>query len=250
MNELWKTPFERVDPEVGERIWRLEQPDLDASARAELDAHLTACDACRLLVSLDATTRTLVRDGRLEREEVALRPRRIGTRRPAAPWIAGLSLAASIVAIVLVPPRPVLRRSDVRGPEPIRFLRPVEGEVIAANRPVLRWTAIAGASRYFVELRDRDGRSFWTGESAVPALRLPGGISLPRGHAFKAILSVEPSDLMPPGATSVVFRRGSAWGLAMHRIRWAHPLIQGASLVALTWLVLLGIRQRHHRSSN
>ena len=250
MDELWKTPFECVDPGIGGRIWRLEQPDLAPPLRAELEAHLAACHACRLLVSLDSAARKLVRDGRLEDEEVVPRPRKIRPRRRATPWIAGLALAASIVAVFLVPPRPVLPASEVRGPDPIRFLRPVEGEVLAASRPVLRWTAVAGASRYFVELRDQEGRSVWTGESSVPTLRLPEGISLPRNHAFKAILSVEPSDLMPPGATSVVFRRGSPWDLALHRIRWAHPILQGVSLLALAWLVLLGIRRRLRGSSN
>lgn len=243
MSEPWKTPFECIDPQIGDQIWRLERSEPDLDWTAELEAHVSACHACRLLVSLDAKTRELARSGRLEGAATAPRPQSLRWARRRATWIAGLGLAACLAGVAFLPPRPVGAGSSVRGLDRIRFLRPVEGEVLATGRPLLRWTPIDGASRYLVEVRDRDGTSLWQGETPRPEIRLPGELSLTHGREYKALLSVQPADLVPPGHPSVLFRTGSPWSMLAHRLRWAHPLLQAATVLALGLVVLLGIRR-------
>jgi hypothetical protein len=145
--------------------------------------------------------------------------------------------------MVLSPPRPVSNGLSERGADPIRFLRPVEGEVLSTARPHLRWTPIDGASRYFVEVRDSDGRSLWGGESPDPAIRVPEDASLVRGRAYKALLSAQPADLVEPGQTSVVFRCDSLWRTVLHRLRWAHPLLQWIAGLAVALILLTAIRR-------
>lgn len=240
------TPFECVDPSVGESIWRLEEPDVDPQLRAELLAHVSACHACRLLVRLDEKARELAKSGSLELpappgpapQRPGLRPRRIHVAS-----VAGLALAACLAAILLTPPQPVTGRLSVRGNERTRFLRPVEGEVVSASRPVLRWTPLEGASRYFVEIRDEDGAAIWQGESESATIRLPGDVPLESGRNYKALLSVQPADLLAPGQTSVLFRSDGRWREALHRLRWTHPFLQWTSLLALGVVLLAGIRR-------
>ena len=239
MSDPRQTPFECIDPPVGGQIWRLGQAGLEPGRQAELEAHFSACHACRLLVNLDAHARELARQGRLENPAPipGLRvPRSFGNR---ATWVAGLALAASLAAVWVLPPRPVGNARSVRGVDHVRFLRPVEGEVLAAGHPVFRWTPVAGVSRYLVEIRDQDGRSLWEGESASPAIRLPEQFALQHGRDYKALLSVQPADLVPPGGTSVLFRSGSPWRVALHRLRWAHPVLQAALAMSLALALVL-----------
>ncbi len=242
MTEPWKTPFECIDPSVGEQIWRLEQPGPDSPRRAELEAHLSACHACRLAVDLDAKARELARSGRLERGARSWRPRIPRLIPDRTIWIAGFGLAASLAAVIFLPPRPVADGSSVRGRERIRFLRPVEGEVVAASRPVLRWTPIPGASRYSVEIRDRDGDLVWECETSNPSIRPPADVSLRHGRGYKALLSVQPADLLPPGRPSVFFRSDSPWRMVLHRLRWTHPFLQVLMFLSLALTLALGRR--------
>lgn len=243
MSEPWKTPFACIDPPVGDQIWRLEQPDPGSGLPAELEAHLSACHACHLLVNLDAKARELARCGRLESAGPVWRPRIFRSHASRATWIAGLGLAASLAAMAFLPPRPAGVASSVRGLDRVRFLRPVEGEVLAASRPVLRWSPIAGASRYVVEVRDQDGRSLWEGETSESEIRLPANLSLTHGREYRALLSAQPSDLVPPSHPSVRFRGGSYGRVVLHRLRWASPFLQAAAILTLALVVILGTRR-------
>lgn len=240
-----ETPFECVDPKIGEEILRLEDPDLDSGLRHQLEAHLSVCHACRLLLNLDAGTRELARKGGLEHPKPPSLGRRRRTRRVQVAWAAGLALAACLAVIVLSPPRPVSDGLSERGVDLIRFLSPVEGEVISTTQPNLRWTPIVGATRYFVEIRDSDGTSLWESGSPDPSIRVPEDASLARGRTYKAILSARPADLVEPGRTSVVFRTDSLLQMVLHRLRWTHPILQWiASLSAVLTLLMIVRRFR------
>ena len=236
MNEPLNTPFECIDPAVGARIWRLEGFDLAPNLRAELEAHVSTCHACQLLIRLDRKARDLGRSGRLD---ARARPKPRLWRLPfeRGSWLATAALAASLTAVFALPPRPADVSLAYRGADVARFLRPVEGEVLSARQPVFRWTSLAGASRYFVELRDQDGRFVWKGESATPTIRIPDQVALVRGQDYRALLTAMPADLLPPGRPSVLFRMDTFQGMLMHRARWAPLYLQVAVLLAFAWLV-------------
>lgn len=232
------TPFECIDPPTGGQLWRLEDPGTSASARSRLEAHLEACHACRLVLRVDAAAREVAGRGSLDREPGTPAVSRGRPRTAWAPWLAGLPLAACLAAVLFLPPRPVDGGATTRGSESTRFLRPVEGEVLASPRPLLRWTPIAGASRYEIEIRDREGNSVWRGESGTPEIRVDGAPALRPGGAYRALLSVRPADLATPGGTSVAFRTGSFGQATLHRMRWAHPALQATSLIAAVLFVI------------
>jgi hypothetical protein len=228
-DEPLKTPFECVDPSVGGWLWQLERRDLDPSQRALLEAHVEVCEACAEVVRLDARLRTLVREGRLR---APTRSRDPGPRRELR-IAAALAFAASVTALLALPPRPATETGLTRGPADIRFLRPVEGEVVSTSRPVLRWTAIQGVTRYAIELRDGQGRTVWTGETDRSEIRVDGEAELAPGGEYRALLSVRPADLAPPAPASVLFHRDSPARMLLHRARWAPVWAQGLTVLSL-----------------
>ncbi|HMB70195.1 MAG TPA: zf-HC2 domain-containing protein [bacterium] len=223
-----KTPFECVEPSVGGWLWQRERPDLDPSQRALLEAHLEVCEACREVVRLDGRLQALVREGRLRAPTQAPRS---GLRRELR-IAAAAALAASVTALFALPPRPAVEAGLTRGGTEPRFLRPVEGEVVSASEPVLRWTPIEGVTRYRVEIRDGAGNTVWTGETEKPKIRVDEGAGL-EGTEYRALLSVRPADLASPVPASVLFRSGSPVDMLLHRARWARPWVQGAALLSL-----------------
>lgn len=247
MNEPLDTPYECIDPDTGAQIGQLERPDLDPQVRATLEAHVSVCHHCHELLRRNAKLVTLAREGRLVISADSAPLAAVRGTRPAparSSWLAGLALAASLAAVFALPPRGTTDGAVTRGAQDPRFLRPVEGEVLSSRDPLFRWTAIPGATRYRVELRDQAGRTVWSGESAVPEVRLPEPTPLPGGGEYRALLSVQPADLLPPGEPSVRFRTGSAGDMLLHRLRWAHPLLQGAALLSLAGLIVTRIPRR------
>lgn len=244
MSDPRKTPYACIDPPVGGEIWRLEQADLGDEHRRLLQAHLTVCDACRLVTDLDLRLAKLARNGVLDLEQPPrLTPRRVAARN-SGPLLAGVALAASLVLMISLPPRPTGTAQQVRGSDRTLFIRPVEGEVVAAGRLVLRWEAVGGAHRYYVEIRDEAGRSRWRGESAVESIELPEGVITDVGHTYRALLSADPPDLIPPGQTSVAFRRDT-WGrMALHRLRWSHPLLHLVGALSLGLFLVFAFRRK------
>ncbi|MBU0742046.1 hypothetical protein KKG45_08825 [bacterium] len=238
------TSYECVDPNVGEEIWRLDIPNLDAVLRRELEAHVLVCHACRLHRDLDACARRLVRDGEID----------LGATPAAASWSSGLARAAgiaatlaivaSLVGVLFLPPRPVGADMAVRGEVEARFTRPVEGQVVPAGACCLSWTEVPGATRYEVRITDRDGDFTWTGTTDRNRIDLPEDAGLTEGAAYKAVLSARPVDLLPPGRTSVAFRSGTSFEVAAHRLRWAQRWIHGLGLAGLFLLALAVVRWR------
>lgn len=221
------SPLECVDRTLGEQLWKLQAAGPGTELRDRLEAHVAVCDACREIVRLDERLRVLGREGQLG----TWRPRR---RERVVP-IAALALAASLVGVVLLPPRPQGTAGPARGSEEPRFTRPVEGEVVAVADPLLRWTPVENAARYVIEIRDGAGRVTWTAESDAPEIRVREG-GLEAGTEYRALLYVRPADLAPPAPASVVFRKGSWEDMLLHRARWAPLWVQGvaaASLLAL-----------------
>ena len=240
MREGKDTPFECVDPQVGDQIHLLDDPSLASPLRSELEAHLDVCHACSLLVRVDAKASQLLRAGHALPLAGAA-PGPVTPSKTAARYtpafrmrvIAGVAFAACLFLTLTTPPRSISPNAVSRGSESVHFVRPVEGEVLAAREPILEWTSIEGASRYLVEVRNDEGVAVWNGESTETELRVPSSVGLERGRAYRAILSVQPMDLVPPGSISVLFRADSIWKQLLHRVRWADPLLQIVTLLAL-----------------
>lgn len=244
------TPFECIESRVGGQLWRLQDPGTSTAERAEIEAHLEICHACRLVLQVDAAVTRAVGHGVLDREPEVTRIRAGRPRLAQAAVLASLPLAACLAGMLLLPPRPIHGGAVTRGTEETRFLRPVEGEIVATSQPSLRWTPVAGASRYEVELRDRSGKPVWRGESVDPSIRTDGTPSLPPGGEYRALLSVQPADLLPPGRVSVAFKTGTLGEAILHRLRWAHPVLQAAGLIAAALLVFTLTRRRRNGLSS
>jgi len=243
-DDLVSSPFDCVEPSVGRRLWELEQPDLDPSSRSLLEAHVAACDACREIVRLDGKVQELVREGHFGEP----------LRGPGRGWgravpIAALSLAASLSLFFVLPPLPTAETGPVRGTPAPRFTRPVEGEIVATRRPVLSWTPIDGATGYVVEIRDREARTVWKGESDVPEIRVGESAGVGSGREYRALLSVRPADLARPAPASVVFRNGSLGHVVLHRARWAQPWLQVLAVLSLGFLSVTWLGRRRHRET-
>ncbi len=244
MPQREESPFECIEPEFGDQLWRLEQGDLDPDLCSTLEAHVEACHACRLLQTLDRRSRELIQGGSLCSTAETDRLGWLDKLRHLSLPIAGLALAASLLSVIFLPPRPSNGEFATRGEGDTRFLRPVEGEVVGTLNPELRWTPVDGASGYHLEIRDLAGGVVWKGEIEQAELRLSTDTALERGRSYKAMLSTWPADLLPPGRLSVVFHVDGFWPTALHRLRWAHPLAQGLGAAAVGLLLLLGIRRR------
>jgi len=237
-HEKPETPFECVDPIMGDEIWQLDSPAIDADLRRKLEAHVLICHACRLDRDLDTRARQLLRTGELVLDET---PRPVLSRFPlarAAGLAAVMAIAASLAGILLLSPRPVGADYVVRGDDETRFTSPVEGEVVSVTGCRLGWTEVPGATRYQVRVTARDGDFAWTGTTTDLHVELPVDIALIDGAGYKALLSTQPADLLPPGRTSVAFAAGSLLDVAVHRLRWADPRLHGLGLAGLALFCL------------
>ncbi len=244
MTDRTDTIFDCVEPDVGDRIWQLDQPALDAAERRKLEAHVVVCHACRLQRELDARARRLVRDGELGLDGAPV-ARMVPARRPRATAAAAvLAVAASLVLALLSPPRPVGVDVTVRGEDDVVFTRPVEGEVVKVDGCRLSWTEVDGATGYTVRISSRDGSFTWQGDTDRAVLDLPDEVALAAGGSYKALLSARPADLLPPWRTSVAFEAGSSWRVAAHRLLRARHWIHGLGAAGLVLLGFAAVRRR------
>jgi hypothetical protein len=238
------TSYQCVDPAVGAEIWQLDSPALDADLRRKLQAHVSICHACRLDRDLDVHARRLVRDGEIETDVAAPAASAASGVARVAGYAAALALAASLAGALFLPPRPIGADIAIRGDGEARFTRPIEGEVVTTDGCRLGWTEVPGATSYEVRITDREGTFAWTGESTEPHLDLPDDISLEDGAGYRALLSTQPADLLPPGRTSVAFEAGSLLDAARHRMRWARQWVYGVGFGGLAMLGLALVRRR------
>ncbi len=222
--------YECVEQALGDRLWRLDLPDLAAEERARLEGHVAVCDACRLRLAVQGR----VADG-LRGETLTLEPQGRGVRlrqllevlsprrRPAwarAAAAGGVLAWAGAVALLVLPPRaPDAARVERSAAEPVRFERPIEGEVLGDRTPALVWSVVEGATGYRITLREIDGDYIWRGQSDAARLELPEEAALPEGGRFRAAVEPIPADLAPLGALSVSFRVADPWEVL--RFRWS-----------------------------
>lgn len=231
-----------MDDAVGKRILDLASPALEADERDFLEAHLAVCAYCRLALDLHAKLGEGIRDGSLNAEAHPM------ARRVARPnwfgWGAGAAVAAGLILMFALPPRPTGTTLVLRGPDKTRFLRPVEGEVVRKGSLALRWTEVPGADGYRVQVTGLNGGSTWTGTAEEASLVLPGD-AIPAGEeTYRAILSTVPEDLLPPGSASVSFKTGGLLAVASHQAQRAQLVSYVFALAGLTLAIAAFYRRR------
>ncbi len=223
-----------VDPTVGARILKLTLPESldDAAEHQLLSAHAGVCAACSLTLDFHERIGDGISDGSLFADQAKILKPSNNWR-----WANGLAisaLAASLVFLLLLPPRPMGPSVVIRGDLDIGFQKPVEGEVVNEANVEVTWKAIPGADNYQLLLtRVSDGFT-WQGSTNETRLVLPSDEILRENESYRILLSTVPHDLLPPGATSVSFRTGNFLSILSHRLKQAQPVVYWLGLVALT----------------
>lgn len=242
MDDQLYSGLECVDTRVGERILDLVSPGLDVDERELLEAHKEVCAFCRLALDLHRELENGIRNGSLEIGASAVaRPVR---RNDWTRWAAGTAMAAGLVLMFMLPPRPVGPSLVLRGVNQTQFLRPAEGEVVRTGDLALSWTEVPGCDGYRVQVTGIHTGSTWTGVSDEAHLVIPKDAVSTNEETYRVILSTVPEDLLSPGGASVSFRTGGALAVASHRARKAQPVSYLFALSGLALMIASVVRRR------
>lgn len=226
MSERVDNGFECVDDRVGERIMDLETGALEDRERDLLTAHLAVCAHCQLTLDLSRRLAEGLRNGALLPDaEIRRLP---AWWRPSTRWLAAAALAASLVFLAVLPPRPTGPSLTLRGEEGAGFTRPVEGEVVGTGNVTIGWEPVPGSESYSIRLDDIAAggqiENGWTDSTTETSIVVPREVLRDAGSNYRALLSTVPADLTPPGGISVTFRTGNVKDVAGHRVRHGQPV--------------------------
>lgn len=213
-----------VEPAVGDRITALLQPAQETSERELLEAHVEICAACRTTLELHRRLERGFRDGVYPTRSAGLRSRPRRRARFAA-WAATASLAASVVFLAVLPPRPSGPTTTTRGDDTVRILRPVEGQVVTSGDLEVAWTPVEGASSYRVQVEPEGGDGAWSTTVFGSSATVPGPGLLDGHGEVRVVVTPTPADLLPPGALSVSVETAAAPSVVLHRVRRAQPIV-------------------------
>ncbi len=242
--------FECVEPALGDEMWRLDSPALDAALHSRLDNHLMVCDACRIRRATEARIAAGLSDGTLVLPRT--RPLVADVRRPrmrVMAWSGGLAVAASLLLLMVMSPRARDDGRIVRSADEPRFLRPVEGEVVSGGHPRLSWAPIEGASAYRLTISEVGGDYAWRGETADHNLTVPASAALPLARDYRAFLEPVPADLAQPGGVTVSFRAGDLREHTAYRLAASSPWIKVLGLAGVFLLLGATVLRLVYRSA-
>lgn len=222
---------ECIDPELGNRLWLLDTPDCPEELAARLDHHLRYCAACRLRQAVAERVEAGLRDGSL-----VVRP---DFRGRFAAWSGGLgavAVAAGLAVLLLLPPRAPHEALVLRGEDGPIIESPVPDEVVRGERPTIRWTPLAGATRYEVRVSAVDGGHDWSVSTRVAETAVPETDPLAPGTRYRIRVEPVPGHLAPDGALRSSFRTGSTGAWLRYRLERGAPAgrwLGGAGLLGL-----------------
>ncbi len=225
--------YECVEPELGEELWRRDDPDCAPDLAEKLDRHVTVCDACRI----ERAVMSALDEGLLD--ETLLDPAPVVRIDPRPLSVAGWTALAASLALALVLPPGTFTVGTTRGDDVPGFARPVEGEVVAGT-PDLVWRPVEGATGYTVELDEIGGEFTWSAETVDHRLSSTEQQELPGPGRYRVMVRAVPDDLTPPEGISTTFRRDGARGMVGYRLG-ASPLPLKILGVAGLALGLLGL---------
>ena len=209
---MTRMDYECVDPRIGRLLTRGEENPLDPEERAELDAHLEICQACRVTVRMDLRLREIAAEvGR--RRNVALGSRFWNRKAEVLRLAAVICLIAGLAAAWHLAPSDSPRFGEAL-PEFVEraeegelvIERPREREVLPPGGGDLRWTRVPDASHYRVDLKGLDG--FDWSDARVRENRRDLPDETPPGD-FLAQVRVVPEHLAGGRPAVVSFRQGS-----------------------------------------
>jgi hypothetical protein len=143
---------------------------MSRGARAELEAHLAGCEACRLEV--------LQVDG-------ILRAAPVMRRRALLPL--GALAAAAVLLLVLLPTRRTSAPGDAhRDPAVTATVAPaaIEPRGGIAELGQFTWSSVPEATRYSVRLFDARGAVIWEGEPTDTTIGVPTSVRLVSGERY------------------------------------------------------------------
>jgi len=159
----------------------LAEGTLDEQTRASVVPHLAECTRCRATVA--SITRALA-DRDVSREIDA-----VSTRRNRPRWIAWARVAGAAAAVLLVV---MIPRGSDRTPGAHRGSITASGEVPTALAPAgtvgaveeLRWSPVAGATRYRVTIFDPNGKVLFEAAPTESPVALPDSVVLSSGIQY------------------------------------------------------------------
>jgi hypothetical protein len=228
---------ECIDPALGSELWRRHDPDCPAELRARLDAHLAYCAACRLTVAVEAGVAAGLRDRTLHVEQAS------GAHRVSR-WAGGSGaglLAAGLALLLLLPPRAPHEGLVLRGDDGPAIVRPVPDEVVLGGRPAFRWTPLAGANRYDLQVTMVDGTAAWSTTTDQAEAAVPAGMDLPRDARFRVSVQPVPAHVAPGGALRSSFRTGGLRAWLGYRARQGSPVGRVVVFGGLLGLAVAGV---------
>lgn len=239
---------ECIDPDLGQDIWRLDDPSTTPELRQVLLRHCHHCSACASTRALDEALKRAVRSGAVD----LAGPRR--RRHRGALWsmsLGGTALAASLALVILLPPSTAQAPTRAALP-PVRVIRPVTDEVIATSQPTIRWTALEQARAYDVIVTTEAGEERWRTRTEATEVRLPDGSGIDGPGRYRIWIEPIPSHLAASGSFGSSFIRGDAWGAGRYRLRHAAGWVValgGLGIALLAWgtVMLVSDRRRGGR---
>ncbi len=211
--------LECLDPVLGDQLWQLSTSDCPSGLRTRLEHHLTYCAACRLQQAVERGIETGLRNGDLVLPAPVPRFARVANWTVACGTTA---LAAGLVLLFVLPPAAPHDGMVLRGDDGPAIERPVPDEVVRGGRPTLRWTPLAGATRYEVRVTAADSDHTWTTSTREPVATVPPGEDLPLDMRFRARIEPVPAHLAPAGGIRTSFCTGSTRKWLSYRLRHGH----------------------------
>lgn len=226
---------ECIDPDLGEQLWRLDDPATDSRLRKRLEHHVAHCAACRLQLAVGEALADGLHTGRLTLPPPSCRRRRLAAR------IAGggaLALAASLILLLALPPATPshMLRDAAGGP---RITRPGPGEVVLGGQPTIAWTPADDARAYEVTVTDPGNAVAWSTRTTATEARPPADAALAAGRRYR--IAVTPVPAYAGRTMQETFRTGGALAFVGHRLGHGVRAARVLGLIALLVTVAAGI---------
>jgi hypothetical protein len=241
--------YECIDQDLGQNLWRLDDPQSAPEIVDRLQAHLEFCSYCRTLRLIQDRLAPGLKEGDLAINISAAE--RWG--RPAARLTTWLSAAAATAAVVLVflqAPQPAGNGLVLRSGSAAGITCPVPDEVVHGNRPVIRWDSVDGANKYLVNIIAVQSNYSCTISAENPEVKIPQEQSLPADTRFRVNVQPVPTHLVADGGLNSSFRTGNTSEFAAYRWSCRSTLARmlgwaGLGGLALGVLGLVGLRSKN-----
>ena len=241
--------YECLDPELGQQVWRLDDPTTDAALADRLRAHLEFCAHCRSVRWVGDKLAQGLKEGAL-----AIPEKGSATRIPALiGWTTGLgwlAAAACLALVLLQAPTPEHDGMIMRGSDSPAITRPMGDEVLLDRNPTIRWDPIQGARQYQVAIEAVGSPYSWNTTTRRAEVPIPHEHPLPARARIRVHVVPVPNHLASGFGLNTSFRTGSVSEFLRFRWRRKSALASVLGWGGLAGLILgTGALVLHRRSS-